>query len=253
MTVDPRAATGFASAADAYERGRPSYPPAAIAKLARELELTPASAVLDLAAGTGKLTRQLLGHTERIVAVEPSPAMLAVLRERLPRVEAHAGAAEAIPLTDASVDAVFVGEAFHWFHTEQACREIARVLSAGGRLALLWNRARWDETEIAWLPEFNALVEPYRRAAGEFPAGGDGWNSELAQTHLFAPLSKDEYDHVHQTTAGDFVAHVSSWSWIANLPDHQRAEVLRQVRELVGDRPEVKLRYRAEIHWTRQT
>ncbi|MGI9100448.1 MAG: class I SAM-dependent methyltransferase [Solirubrobacteraceae bacterium] len=101
---------------DAYERGRPSYPAHAIAKLARDLGLTSASTALDLAAGTGKLTRLLLPHTGRVVAVEPSHAMLAVLRDQLPSVDGHAGTAEAIPLADESVDAVFVGQAFHCFH-----------------------------------------------------------------------------------------------------------------------------------------
>jgi SAM-dependent methyltransferase len=253
VTVDPRAATGFAQAVDAYERGRPSYPANAIAKLAHELGLTPASTALDLAAGTGKLTRLLLAHAGRIVAVDPSRAMLAVLRKQLPEVDAHTGTAEAIPLAESSVDAVFVGEAFHWFQTDRACREIARVLSAGGGLALLWNRARWSETELPWLPAFDALVKQHRLAAGEFPAEGDRWRSALQETRLFAPLSQAEVDYVHNVDADGFLALVASWSWIANLSEHERTTVLNQVRELVGKQSGLNLRYCTEIYWTHLT
>jgi SAM-dependent methyltransferase len=251
VTVDPRAATGFASAVDAYERGRPSYPPVAIANLAREFGLTKASTVLDLAAGTGKLTRLLVPLVGRVIAVEPSEAMRSELREQVPTVDARAGTAEAIPTPDASVDAVFVGQAFHWFRTVEASREIARVLSPGGGLALLWNRARWSENELPWLAAFGELLQPYRQAAGPFPAEAEPWKPALQATGAFAPLSSAEVDHVQTGSTEDVVALVSSWSWIANLPDGERAAVLRRVGELVGPQDRLALRYRTEIHWTR--
>src|SRR3954449_6983622 len=138
MPVDPRAATGFSSAVDAYERGRPSYPREAVARLVRELGLTRDSTVLDLAAGTGKLTEGLVTHVGRVIAVDRSTPMLDRLRRRLPDVAALVGTAEALPVADGAVDAVLVGEAFHWFRTPDACREIARVLVERGGLALLW-------------------------------------------------------------------------------------------------------------------
>lgn len=251
MTVDPRAVTGFSGAADAYERGRPSYPPAAVAKVARELGVTRARTVLDLAAGTGKLTRRLLPLAGYVIAVDPSAAMLAELRARLPAADARRGSAEAIPAADASVDAVFVGQAFHWFRPLAACREIARVLSRGGGLAVIGNRARWTETDIPWLRTFDALVTPHRQAAGPFPAGDDRWKQALQETGLFAPLSSTEVEHVHRISAGAFVALVASWSWIANLPPAERDGVLARVRELVADGLDVTLRYRTEIDWTR--
>jgi ubiquinone/menaquinone biosynthesis C-methylase UbiE len=250
MSVDPRAATGFASAVDAYERGRPSYPPQAIEDLVRELGLTRTSTVLDLAAGTGKLTAGLVPLVGRVVAVEPSPPMLATLRRRLPDVTAKAGTAEAIPLADGSVDAVFVGEAFHWFRTEETCREIARVLVPGGGLALLWNRARWDEAELPWLPAFEALLTPYRLAAGPFPA--DEWKAALERTGRFAPLSEAWVEDVRRDTTDGVVALVASWSWIVNLDDEERAKVLAAVRDVVGERSDLRLRYCTEIHWTRR-
>jgi SAM-dependent methyltransferase len=249
VTVDPRAASGFTSNADAYERGRPSYPAEAVASLARELGLTTASTALDLAAGTGKLTRVLLPVVGRVIAVEPSQPMLAQLQDVLPAVDGRAGTAEAIPLPDASVDAVFVGDAFHWFGTAPAILEIARVLSPGGGLALLWNRAHWTAAELPWLPEFGALVDPYRRAAGSYP--GDRWKEALRDSGLFEPPSSTEADRVHRIGVEELVALVSSWSWIANLPEGERGAVLRRVRELVGGHDRLALPYRTEIHWTR--
>lgn len=250
VTVDPRATSGFASP-EAYERGRPSYPAHAVADVAHELGLTATSTVLDLAAGTGKLTRVLVPLVGHVIAVEPSPAMLAELRAQLPDLDARAGTAEAIPLPDDSVDAVFVGEAFHWFRTAQASREIARVLVPGGGLALLWNRSRWGEMDPPWLAEFDALVKPHREASGPFPA--DEWAAELARTRLFEPLSRVDVVHDHRVTADDLVALASSWSWIANLPDLERNGVLTAVRRIVGPDAELTLRYATEISWTRST
>jgi SAM-dependent methyltransferase len=252
VTVDPRAASGFGGAAEAYERGRPSYPPQAVADLAREFGLGPRSTVLDLAAGTGKLTRRLTAHAGRVIAVEPSAAMLGVLRDRLPEVDARDGTAEAIPVAGGSIDAVLVGEAFHWFRTREACHEIARVLVPRGGLALLSNRAQWSERDLPWHPAFEALSRPYREAAGPFPAGDDRWRPELEATGLFEPLISAEVDAVERTDPDGFVALVASWSWIANLPEHERAIFLRQVRELIGDQRELILRYRTEIHRIRR-
>jgi SAM-dependent methyltransferase len=253
MTVDPRAASGFSGAVDEYERGRPSYPHDAGALLVRELGLSPASTLLDLAAGTGKLTRLLLPLAGRVIAVDASGAMLGMLRKRLPDVDARVGTAEAIPLPDRSVDAVVVGEAFHWFGTTDVCREIARVLRPGGGLALLWNRARPAEPEPPWQAALEALTTPYRKAAGGFPADGERWKLALRQTRLFAPLSEAEAAHVHRLAPDDLVALVASWSWIANLPGDERAALLAQVHELVADEPELSLRYRTEIFWTHAT
>jgi len=250
VTVDPRAAIGFGGAAEAYERGRPSYPPPAVADLARDFGLGPRSTVLDLAAGTGKLTRGLAAHAGRVIAVEPSAAMLDVLRDRLPEVDAREGTADAIPVADGSVDAVFVGEAFHWFRTRVAAREIARVLVPGGGLALLWNRACWSEADLPWHPAFEALSRPYRVAAGPFP--GERWREELEATGVFEPLVSAEVDAVERTDPDGFAALVASWSWIVNLPERERATFLRQVRALIGDQRELILRYRAEIHRTRR-
>lgn len=217
-----------------------------VAELARELRLGPGSTVLDLAAGTGKLTRLLAPVAGRVIAVDPSDEMLRVLGDRLPDVDARVGTAEAIPVADGAVDAVFVGEAFHWFRTAEAGREIARVLVPGSGLALLWNRAQWSGDDLPWHSEFVALSRPYRQAAGEFPA--ERWLDKLEATGRFEPLRSAEAEHVQRTGPDGFVALVASWSWIANLPERERTRLLVDVRELIGDQRELRLRYRTEIH-----
>ena len=251
MTVDPRAATGFATSASAYERGRPPYHAGGVADAAHTLGVTPDGTVLDLGAGTGKLTRRLVPFARRIIAVEPSPAMLAALREGLPDVDARAGTAEAIPAPDASVEAVFAGEAFHWFRTTPACREIARVLVPGGGLAVVWNHPLWTPDEHPWLPEFHALLSPLRKAAGSRTAEDEAWRPELEATGLFQPLSAAAAEYVHTIDGDGLVALVRSWSWVANLSDDERAGVLARVRAMVGEAPELHLRYRTEVRWTR--
>jgi SAM-dependent methyltransferase len=249
VTIDPRAATGFAREASAYARGRPPYHAGVIAEVAWKLGVTPASTVLDLGAGTGKLTRRLTPLARRTIAVEPSPAMLAALRADLPGVEAHAGTAEAIPVEARSVDAVFAGEAFHWFRTAPASREIARVLSPRGGLAVVWNEPLWSEAELPWLPELRALLSPLRQAAGNRAAEDEAWRPELEATGLFGPLRETAGDYVHTLDVAGFVALVRSYSWVANLPDDERAELLARVREMAEPTPTLRLRYRTQVRW----
>jgi SAM-dependent methyltransferase len=164
----------------------------------------------------------------------------------VPQIEILGGTAEAIPLPDASLDAVFVGQAFHWFRASEALAEIARVLKPGGGLALLWNRARW---EGPWVEPFQALVEPPRVAAGEFPSSED----VLPQSPHFGPWQQDQFGHVHRIRLEDFLALVSSWSWIANLPDEERGDLLAEARELVRDQPVLELPYATEVYWSCRT
>jgi SAM-dependent methyltransferase len=249
MSIDPRAASGFGSVAEAYDRGRPEYPEAALASVLRAVGVGPGGTVLDLAAGTGKLTRTLAALAGRVIAVEPSEGMLGVLRERLPEVDARAGDAAAIPLEDDSVDAVFVAQAFHWFGTRAVCAEIARVLRPRGGLVVIWNREQWSDAGFAWLPAFNELTRPLRKAAGAFPA--EEWERAVAESGLFEPLERADAEHVQYATGEDVVDLVASWSWIANLPGAQRSELLAAIRELIGAEAELALPYGTEIHWTR--
>ncbi len=156
---DARYARSFDGVAEQYERARPEYADEAVDWTVDRLGLAPGSRVLDLAAGTGKLTRQLMRRGLDVVAVEPGDEMRRVLQRMLPEVEALAGTAEAIPLPEASVDAVTVGQAFHWFERDAALAEMARVLRPGGGIALLWNR--WDE-EDPLLSRVDALLREIR-------------------------------------------------------------------------------------------
>lgn len=252
MSVDPRAATGFGQAAECYERGRPSYPPRAIARLIEEFGVAREGVVLDLAAGTGKLTQLLLPHVSRVIAVEPVRQMRRKLAAQLPTVTILDGVAEAIPIDDAAIDAVFVGEAFHWFRTTEAATELARILRPRGGLALLWNVPTWTEHDTPWLAAFRETVDHHKQAAGAYPAGSGDWKAPLADTQLFDELQYTEDAHIQRLAADDFVAQVASWTWIAGLPDRQRAEVLTDVRALLPDQPEIVIPYRTDIYWTRR-
>ena len=249
--VDPRASSAFRSSAEAYDRARPSYPGAAVAALVEELGLGSKSLVLDLAAGTGKLTRRLEPLVGRVIAVEPSEEMRALLRRSLPEVEALPGTAEEMPLQDASIDAVFVGEAFHWFQAAAAGTEIARVLRRDGGLGLLWNRSSWNEESNPWLPDFRELLDPHRTAAGPWPAGRGDWEPVLAGLGLFGVPVHRQHGHEQRLSVDDFVALVSSWSWVANLPESERSRVLDRVNELVCE-SEVVLSYVAETYAIRR-
>jgi SAM-dependent methyltransferase len=240
------AAIGYERAPAAYELGRPGYPDRAIALLAERLGLEPGVAVLDLAAGTGKLTRELVATGADVVAVEPVAEMRAVLAESLPSARALPGAAEAIPLQDGSVEAVTVGQAFHWFRGDEALAEIHRVLRSEGRLGLVWNFR--DET-VPWVAELTRIMEPHR---GDAPRAASGaWREAFERTTVFEPLEAATFRHVHRLTAEGVVARVASVSFVAALPESRRTQVLAEVRELVGA-PTVELPYRTEVYWARR-
>jgi ubiquinone/menaquinone biosynthesis C-methylase UbiE len=148
--VHPKAAVGFARAAEAYERGRATFPAAAVEAILAEVGAAPERTLLELGAGTGKLTRALTGSGARVIALEPVAEMRARLADTAPDAEPLDAVAEAIPLDDAGVDAVIVAQAYHWFDPEAATSEVARVLRPGGAVALVWNRR--DENAAAGPP-----------------------------------------------------------------------------------------------------
>jgi SAM-dependent methyltransferase len=231
------AAVGFARSADAYERGRPGYPAAAVAHVLGRL--APDAVVLDLAAGTGKLTRPLLAAGLRVTAVEPVAEMRAALP---PAARALEGTAEAIPLQDGAVDAVTVGQAFHWFDGDAALNEIARVLWPGGLLALLWNR-RVDEDPVNRAIE--DLIAPYR---ADVPTHrGNAWRAAFERTTSFGPLSEEVFDNVVEQDADGLEARVGSISFVASLEPGERAALLERARAIAGS-GRVSIPYRTEVH-----
>lgn len=232
--VHRAAAEGFARSAEAYERGRPEYPPAAVDWLAHHL----GQSVLDLAAGTGKLTRPLLARGIDVVAVEPVAEMRAVLPDG---VRALDGTAEAIPLQDGSVDAVTVAQAFHWFDADAALAEIHRVLRPGGRLALLWNR-RVEEDPLNQAIE--ELLAPYRSDVPTLRHGE--WRAAFERTTLFGPLEEHSFPTEQLLDADGLGDRVGSISFIASLPDAEHSRVLAAARALAGD-GRVTIPYRTEV------
>ena len=168
MGIHGAAARGYAVASETYERGRPDYPPAAIEHLVRMLGLRDGVSILDLGAGTGKLTRLLQFSGARLVAVEPVEAMRQTLAEKVPGVTVLDGTAEAIPLADQSVHAVTIAQAFHWFDGVRALRELHRVLEPSGRVGLVWNVR--DES-VEWVARLTELVDPYEGDAPRYRNG----------------------------------------------------------------------------------
>jgi SAM-dependent methyltransferase len=224
--LDPVASVGYARAAAAYERGRPGYPPSATDFLVARLGLGPGRTVIDLAAGTGKLTRPLLATGAEVVAVEPVAEMRAALPERARAVD---GTAEAIPLTTASADAVAVAQAFHWFDGDAALAEVHRVLRPGGALALIWNRRRMDDPLNQGIEE---LLAPYRGHPSAFHTGA--WRAAFERTNLFGPLEEHVFPNEQSLDGDGLVDRIASVSFIAALDEKERTKVLRAARALAG-------------------
>ena len=231
--VHPIASQGFARSARAYERGRPGYPPSALEDLSERLRLGPGRTVVDLAAGTGKLTRELVRTGAEVLAVEP----LAEMRAELPReATALAGTAEAIPLESGSADAVTVAQAFHWFDGERALAEIHRVLRPGGALALVWNARREDDPVNQAI---DALVEPLRHES-EAPQYRDGsWRPALERSRLFGPADERRHHNEQALDADGLADRVGSVSFVAALEPGPREALLARVRALADDGPVV--------------
>jgi ubiquinone/menaquinone biosynthesis C-methylase UbiE len=216
----------FGSVAEAYERARPLYADEALDWLSERL---PLRRVVDVGAGTGKLTRQLAALGADVVAVEPDPDMRAVFARVLPEIELLAGSAEDLPLADASVDAATAAQAFHWFDPEQALPELHRVIRSGGGIAVVWNE--WDD-EDELMHALNEIIK--RRRPTEITASWDG--HPLTGSPLFENRELRKFKHVEMIKAETVVERVSSVSAIVNLPPDERERVFGDVRALVGGR-----------------
>jgi len=238
------AASGFERGVADYERGRPGYPREAVGWLLDALALGEGTRVLDLAAGTGKLTRELVGAGADVVAVEPVRAMREALAAALPSVRVLDGTAEAIPLADDSVDAVTVAQAFHWFDAERAFAELHRVLRPGGRLALVWNvRDQSDPLQL----RITELVEPYR---GDAPSHASlAWRDAFEQTDLFSPLEERRLAWTQVTDADGLVARVASISFVAALQEDALRQVAPRVRALAEPSGPIELAYETQVLW----
>lgn len=222
-------ASSFGAAADSYQRGRPEYPQSVVEWLVPRS----AAAVLDLGAGTGKLTRSLVEAGLTVTAVEPSGAMRGQLAAAVPGCVVLAGTAEKIPLPDASVDAVVVAHAWHWFDAVLAVAEVARVLTPGGTLSLVWNMR--DETE-PWMADLGAIMHRHAaQAIDTSPEIGPPFGSpERMEVRWRQPASRQE-----------ILDMVASRSYVISMPAPERERLLGEVAELLSGHP--GLRGREEI------
>lgn len=222
--ADDRYRFSFERVAADYERARPPYVEAAVDWALDRLRVRAGSRVLDLAAGTGKLTRQLVARRLDVVAVEPGDEMRAVLLQGLPEVEGLAGTAEAIPLADASVDVIAVGQAFHWFETEPALAEMHRVLRPGGGFALFWNHFNQSDPLLGAVDELLQARDPARRSR---------WR-ERYDSQRFGPLEEKAFYEERPMSGDQLAAWVASTSRVIAAPAEEQIEIDREVRRLAA-------------------
>ena len=224
--TDPRRerSLSFGSQAAAYERGRPSYPPEAVDWLLAPTDTWVARDVLDLGAGTGKLTTRLVERGLTVIAVDPIAEMLEMLRTALPDTPALLGSAEQIPLPDNAVDAVLVAQAWHWFDQERAVAEIARVLRPGGRLGVLWNTR--DERS-GWVKDFGRIVGLEH----------DRDNATVDLPEPFTDIAMHQVEWTNYITREALIDYVASRSYCITSPAEVRTRTLDEVRELLVSHP----------------
>ncbi len=223
MATVPRRLT-FGAHAEAYERARPAWPQEA----ARWLVPEGAELVVELGAGTGKLTRAVAALGVRVVAVEPDPRMLAVLQGLgLAGVE---GSAEAIPFGDGAADAVVAGSSLHWFELERALPEVHRVLRPGGRFAFGWNHRDDRHPAVARL---GATVHAAQARRPGARWRSRDWEAELTATGLFRDVEWAQFEHVHELPREALGDHLLSYSGVAALPEDERRRVVTEVAELL--------------------
>jgi ubiquinone/menaquinone biosynthesis C-methylase UbiE len=210
----PDWAHSFGGVADAYERGRPTYPVEAVRWMLGEQPRT----VLELGAGTGKLTRVLTGLGHDVHATDPDPAMLRILERAVPGVRTAQASAEEVPLADASVDAVIAAQAFHWFDLDRALPEVARVLRPGGRLCVVWNTRN---EKIPWVRRLGALIGTEEQLRDPAEA--------LIFSELFGFVEDREFTHWQTIDRQSIQDLVLSRSNVAVLDEQERAAKLAQV------------------------
>jgi len=213
--------TVFADVADAYERARPGYPDEAVRWLVGDEPRD----VVDLGAGTGKLTRALVAHGHRVTAIEPLPEMLEHLSENAPGAFGMLGSAEVVPLPNRFADVVTCAQSFHWFDHPTALEEIARVLRPAGRLSLVWNTR--DDRD-PWMTRLSALI-------GNESVQEDDVSPVLDASGLFEPVKRAEFTHAQQLDRDGLLDLVRSRSYCAKLPSEDRDPILEAVAKLYDE------------------
>jgi cyclopropane fatty-acyl-phospholipid synthase-like methyltransferase len=241
----------FGRSAREYEQGRPEWPAELIDRVVERLGLGPRATVLDLGAGTGKLTRALVPRFAHVYAVEPDDAMRAVLEEVVAGAEARRGHADAVPLGDDAVDAVFSAEAFHWFATSETVAELERVLAPRGGVAIFWNIPQEDrEPQLSEEAE-RVIDDAFRRGgAPGLPRVLSGEWRTCFEGSRFGELREERVDRWIVTDRAHWIANLLSVSSIAALAEDERAAFAARLRELC---PDVDYRglVRTVAYWTR--
>lgn len=247
MEATPRRLT-FGAHADEYDLARPEWP----VEVARWFVPEDAALVVELGAGTGKLTRAVTELGVRVFAVEPDARMLAVLRANA--LEGMEGSAEEIPSGDGDADAVVAGSAMHWFDLERALPEFHRVLRPGGRLGFGWNHRDTENSTIA------AMSEIVYGAQGRNDGGHwttRDWEGELTAAGLFRDVEQRRFEHIHEIPRAALDAHLLSYAGVAALPAGVRDDVFARVADILDGDPEIsggeRLRLPFAVHAFRAT
>jgi SAM-dependent methyltransferase len=251
MPVHDVAQRGFDAGAAAYDRARPSYPAEVVEWIAKHLGLGPGVRCCDLAAGTGKLTVLLTRTGADVVAVEPVEGMWRRLRDVAPAVPVLAGTAEALPLRRATLDAVTIAQAFHWFDADRTFAELARTVRPGGRVALVWN-AR--DRSVEWVDALWSIMDRVEKRAPW--RDHERWSdSALGSRRGFGPVHEATFRHAQVLDVAGVVDRFASVSHVAVLPEAERAAVLDEVRTVLATHPstrgrrELAIPYRFDAYW----
>jgi ubiquinone/menaquinone biosynthesis C-methylase UbiE len=251
MPVHEIAQRGFDTEAATYDRTRPSYPPEAVAWIVEHLRIGPGRRTVDLAAGTGKLTRLLAGSGGTLVAVEPVEGMRRVLSAAVPSVPVVTATAEELPFDDGSLDAVTVAQAFHWFDAEAALPELRRALRPGGRLGLLWN-AR--DRGVDWVDRIWGVLDRVEKKAPW--REHESWSeNDLPFDRWFGDVHHGLFHQEQPLTPEDVVGRFKGVSHVAVLPPDEQARVLGEVGEILATHPdtagrtELRIPYRVDAYW----
>lgn len=242
--IEPAAEKGFGAGADAYDRGRPSYPAAAVDLVVRELGIGPGTTVVDVGAGTGKFSELLVPTGAHVVAVEPVANMRAKIP---PPIEALDGTGEVLPLDDGGARAITVAQAFHWFRHDDSLAEFARVLEPGGGVALVWNRR--DES-VPWIDAMSRVIEWRAHQVSEYDR--TDWPGIIARSGRFGPVEFASFAWNHMVDREGLAERVRSVSYIAAMEDEARREaIVDEVLALTDgfDEP-FALPYNTLVWWT---
>ena len=238
--------------AAAYEQGRPDYSRPAVEHLIHKLGVGSDDTVLDLAAGTGKFTKELVPMVGPVVAVEPEPSMRNELARNLPTIVVLDGHGASVPLPDDSVDAVTIAQAFHWFAGIEALDEIARVLRPGGRMGLIWN-VRDLSTPLQL--DLEEIFAHYRKGSPTYR--GSGWRNVFTSDGPFGPLHEAKFCQSHVVDRTSLLALVMSMSYMSKISQDDRSSVEGAVAKVFdehaspGDPEAVEVRYRTDVFWAR--